>query len=127
MKLPLFGRRPAPPVAGKTAEQKASDPFTEIGVEDAKKLFDSGVTVIDVREQWEYNSGHVPGARHAPLQTFLRQPQQYLPEGAVLFVCAVGERSAVACEMAAALGQKPVYNLNGGTNAWVHKGYPVET
>jgi rhodanese-related sulfurtransferase len=47
-------------------------------------------------------------------------------ERELVFICAVGSRSALACEFAAALGFKDLYNVDGGTDAWVKSGYPVE-
>src|SRR5438477_95931 len=44
-----------------------------------------------------------------------------------IFVCQVGERSAVASEMAVALGVKDVVNFRGGTKAWKDAGLPLET
>ena len=46
----------------------------------------------------------------------------------MIFVCAVGQRSALACEMAAAGGVPAdrLYNLQGGTDAWVKAGEPLE-
>ena len=41
-------------------------------------------------------------------------------------MCAVGQRSALACEMAAAAGLRRLFNLEGGTEAWMKAGYPVE-
>lgn len=118
MKLPSFRQKPA---------DDEQEPFRWVSVDEAKTMLESGqVQIIDVREAWEYNSGHVPGARLIPLNTFLRQPRQFLTSDNVLFVCAVGERASVACEMAASLGFKQVYNLSGGTSAWLHDGNAVE-
>jgi rhodanese-related sulfurtransferase len=109
------------------SQEEEDEPYRQIGPEEAKKLIDSGtVQIIDVREPWEYNGGHVPGARLVPLNTFLRQAAQFATSDNLLFVCASGERSSVACEMAAALGRKQVYNLSGGTGGWVRKGFAVE-
>lgn len=46
----------------------------------------------------------------------------------MIFVYAVGQRSALACEMAAAAGYQEdvLCNLEGGTEAWVKAGEPVE-
>jgi rhodanese-related sulfurtransferase len=106
---------------------ETEEPFKRVSVEEARKLVDAGTPVIDVREPHEYQAGHVPGARLVPLNTFLRSPHQHLPQsGPVLFVCAVGQRSAVAAEMAAAAGAREVINIEGGTNGWIAKGYPTE-
>jgi rhodanese-related sulfurtransferase len=103
------------------------EPFKRIDVEEGKRLIDAGTPIIDVRELNEYQAGHVPGAKLVPLNSFLRSPKQHLPgSGAVIFICAVGQRSAVASEMAVAAGAKDVYNLEGGTNRWIEKGYPVD-
>lgn len=123
MKLPFSRQQPA---GGRPPEEE-HEPYRQINVDEARKLLDDGkVQVIDVREPWEYNNGHLPGARLVPLNTLLRQPKQYLDKDGLVFVCASGERSAVACEMAAAMGFKEVYNVAGGTIDWIAKGYPVE-
>lgn len=118
MKLPLFGHR------DKTEEE---EPFRWLSAAEAKAMLDAGsAPIIDVREPYEYKSGHIPGALNVPLNTFLRQPRQYVTTDTVLLVCAAGHRSTVASEMAASLGVKQVFNLRGGTNGWIAKGYPVE-
>jgi rhodanese-related sulfurtransferase len=43
-----------------------------------------------------------------------------------LFVCGVGQRSALACEMAASLGFTNIANIEGGTEGWKKRGYPIE-
>jgi len=104
-----------------------TEPFQRLSIDEAKQQVDAGVPVIDVREPHEYQAGHVPGAKLVPLNSFLRSPKQHLPSsGPVLFICAVGQRSAVAAEMAAAAGAKDVRNIEGGTNAWIARGFPTE-
>jgi rhodanese-related sulfurtransferase len=44
----------------------------------------------------------------------------------LIFVCAVGQRSALACEMAAAVGLTRLYNLEGGTDAWANADHELE-
>lgn len=104
------------------------EPFTRVDVPTAQRMIDQGqVKVIDVREPNEYAAGHIPGVTLVPLNTLLSRPQDYLKEDNLLFVCAMGQRSALACEMAAALGFEHVYNLEGGTTAWGKAGLPIET
>ncbi|MBI2861852.1 MAG: rhodanese-like domain-containing protein [Chloroflexi bacterium] len=103
------------------------EPFERIDVERAKEMIErKEVQIIDVREEWEYERGHIPGAKLIPLNVVLSKPREVLEGDHVLFVCGVGERSAVACEMAAAVGLKHLYNLEGGTMDWIKKGYPVD-
>ena len=107
------------------------EPFKRIDVDEAKRLIDEGkVRVIDVREPDEWTSGHIPQATHIPLPQIVNNPEQSLKgdtEQPVVFVCAAGQRSAVASEVAAMLGYKEIYNLEGGTIAWIRSGKPVDT
>ena len=110
------------------ADEETQEPFGRIDAEEARRMVESGeAQLIDVREQDEWESGHIPGAQHVPLQQFLATPQRYVqPTDKVVFQCAVGQRSAVAAEMASAVGVKDVYNLEGGINEWRERGFPVE-
>ena len=102
-------------------------PFRDLRVDDVKKLLDEGGReVVDVREDWEWNKGHIPGARHVVLASILANPTAQSFRDGTIFVCQVGERSAVASEMAVALGVKDVVNFRGGTKAWKDAGLPLE-
>jgi hydroxyacylglutathione hydrolase len=107
------------------AEQTA--PFRDLKIDEIRRLIDEGHPVVDVREDWEWNKGHIPGARHVVLASILANPRSQKFDDGTIFVCAVGERSAVASEMAAALGVNDVINFRGGTKAWKDAGLPLET
>jgi rhodanese-related sulfurtransferase len=102
-------------------------PFREALVEDIRTLIADGYEIVDVREDWEWQRGHLPGARHVVLSTILAHPAANAFRDRTIFVCQVGERSAVASEMAVALGVKEVVNFRGGTKAWREAGLPLET
>jgi len=99
-------------------------PFRDLTVDEIKRLVDEGRDVVDVREDW--NKGHLPGARHVVLSSILANPTAQSFKDGTIFVCQVGERSAVASEMAVALGVKDVVNFRGGTKAWRDAGLPLE-
>jgi rhodanese-related sulfurtransferase len=104
-----------------------NEPFDRIDVSQAKELIDSKrLKVIDVREHSEYVEGHIPGVELAPLAEFLADPEKHADRDGLIFVCAMGQRSAVAAEMAAALGHTEIYNLEGGTIAWGEAGLPID-
>ena len=105
---------------------EATTPFRDLKIDDIKKLIDEGHPVVDVREDWEWNRGHIPGARHVVLSSILANPSAQKFEDGTIFTCQIGERSAVASEMAVALGVKDVINFRGGTKAWMEAGMPVE-
>src|SRR5919198_425040 len=81
---------------------------------------------FDVREQWEYARDHIPSATLVPLGQIIARPQDVIKDDNLVFVCEVGQRSAVAAEMAAALGKTNVFNLEGGMQAWRSAGLPVD-
>jgi len=105
----------------------SQEPFERIDVQRAKELIDQGVTLIDVREPKEIpQDGKISDSELVPLNSFLSNPRQYLKSDNVLFYCKVGQRSAIACEMAAAVGMTKLYNLEGGIEAWKKQGQPVD-
>ena len=107
-------------------EEQELEPFARINAEEAKRLIDSGaVRLVDVREPAEYERDHLQNATLVPLGTLIQRPGELSADN-VLFYCEMGQRSAVACELAASLGLERVYNLEGGMQAWRQLGYPVE-
>ncbi len=108
------------------AEFEEKEPFERIGVDEAKQLIDKGFKVVDVREPAEWEQGRIPNATHIPLNTLLAQAQELITGENIIFVCAEGIRSAVACEVAAAVGCTNLYNLEGGTVAWARGNNPLE-
>jgi hydroxyacylglutathione hydrolase len=107
-------------------ETNEEAPFRDLRIDDVRKLIEAGYEVVDVREDWEWNRGHLPGAKHVVLSKILANPTAQKFNDRTIFVCAVGERSAVAAEMAVALGVQDVVSFRGGTNAWKAAGLPLE-
>ncbi len=108
-------------------QQVIQEPFERVDAAKGKELYDSQQTIwIDVREPSEWNDGRIPGATLVPLNTLLMSPRKYLNGDNVVFYCAQGIRSAVACEVAAAVGLTKIYNLEGGIIDWAAKGFPIE-
>jgi rhodanese-related sulfurtransferase len=110
------------------ATKSPQEPFHRIDVAEAKEMLSNGAKVIDVRNPDEYQNGHVPGAPLIPVNSVFARREELPTDGKIIFVCAVGSRSALACEMAAAAGipADRLYNLEGGTDAWIKAGEPVE-
>ena len=108
--------------------KNAQEPFHRISVQEAAEMLQDGAHIIDVREPGEYQGGHVPGAPLIPVNSVFARREELPKDGKIIFTCAVGQRSALACEMAAASGipAERLYNLEGGTEAWIKAGQPVE-
>ena len=97
-----------------------------INPQQAEELVARGeVEVIDVRDPGEWSGGHIGGARLVPLSQLRSNPKGLLVRDGVVFVCAAGVRSQSAARIAETLGLKRIYNLAGGTRAWVKAGLPL--
>ncbi len=112
-------------------DQDEAYPYRTIGTDDAKCMIEAGARVIDVRQPDEWRRGHIPEATLVPLNgiySFGKALKDlHLPEDQdVIFVCAVGQRSASASEIALVAGLKNVYNLANGMNGWLMRQYPTE-
>ncbi|HMB52126.1 MAG TPA: rhodanese-like domain-containing protein, partial [Thermoanaerobaculia bacterium] len=83
--------------------------------------------VVDVREDDEWDAGHVAGAHHLPAGT-LGERLDELPEGdaPLVVLCGSGYRSTVAASVLERAGRGPVWNLTGGMRAWQAAGLGVE-
>ncbi|MDR9391937.1 MAG: rhodanese-like domain-containing protein [Trueperaceae bacterium] len=99
--------------------------FEDIDPNELQRRLDAGdATVIDVREEFEYAQGHIPGATLIPLGEIPSRVDE-IPDDAIL-VCRTGARSGNACAWLATQGKANLANLDGGTMAWTMEGYDVE-
>ena len=105
------------------------EPYYRIDSDEAKAILDSGedVAVVDVRNLDEYTSGHVTNAIHIPVDEVLSRIGELPQDKRLLFICAAGVRSGLACEMASAAGldAEVLINIEDGTPTWIEKGYPT--
>jgi rhodanese-related sulfurtransferase len=81
--------------------------------------------VIDVREPYEYEAGHIAGVRHIELERLAAKADEIAKDRPVVFHCRLGRRSAMATEAFLASGFD-AYNMTGGIQAWHEKGLPLE-
>jgi rhodanese-related sulfurtransferase len=92
----------------------------------SERIAQGNVEVIDVRDPHEWIDGHVPTARLVPLGQLRQDPKAAHLHDGLIFVCAAGVRSETAARLAAQLGFKDVYNLTGGTRAWIKAGLALD-
>ncbi|HXI11140.1 MAG TPA: rhodanese-like domain-containing protein [Thermoanaerobaculia bacterium] len=92
------------------------------------QLSEDGKTlqIVDVRAPNEYASGHVPGAKNVPLPQLEKQVDNLDSSQATAVICAGGYRSSAAASILQRLGFDNLYNIIGGTSAWVGAGYETE-
>ena len=83
-----------------------------------------GVTVLDVREQVEWDHGHIEGSRHIPMTEVPARIGEVPTDGNVLVVCRVGGRSARVVQFLQQQGIEAI-NLDGGLVEWHAAGLPL--
>ena len=102
-----------------------------ISLEALKARLDAGTptTLVDVREQHEFNAGYIPGAIHIPRGFLEIQAESKLPDrkAPIVVYCAGGTRSAFAARTLTDLGYQDVTSANPGFVRWKDVRYPVET
>ena len=105
----------------------ASGAYQQITQEAAKEMMDTQeVIILDVREQDEYDSGHIPGAVLLPVGAIDEDTAaEVIPEkdSTVLVYCRSGNRSKTASAALADLGYTNIYEF-GGINTWPYETEP---
>ena len=103
--------------AGETNELE----YRQISQDEAKEMMDTQqVVILDVREQDEYTTGHIPGAILLSVGSITEETAAAaIPEkdALVLVYCRSGNRSKTAAQTLAELGYSNVYEF-GGINTW---------
>ncbi len=94
-----------------------------VGVAGVPDPLPEALAVLDVREQAEYDAGHIDGAVHVPLMDLPDRVGE-VSQGQTLVVCRVGGRSAQATGWLAEQGYD-VVNLDGGMLDWEAAGRPM--
>jgi molybdopterin/thiamine biosynthesis adenylyltransferase/rhodanese-related sulfurtransferase len=87
------------------------------------------LVVVDVREQGEWEQGHIPGAVHVPRSYLESRFEGVEPDRGkrIVLYCASGQRSALAANtLEELLGYENVASMNGGFTLWKDRGYPFE-
>ena len=97
-----------------------------INVDEAYSKYQSGVFVLDVRTQEEWNEFHAPNTTLIPLDQLQARLSEVPQDKEIVVVCRSGNRSQQGRDILLAAGFKQVTSMTGGLNEWRSKGYPVE-
>ena len=106
------------------SKKESEGSYRQISQEEAKEMMDTQeVLVLDVREQDEYYSGHIPDAVLLPVGTIDEDTAAAVipdKDTTVLVYCRSGNRSKTASEALADLGYTNIYEF-GGINTWPYE------
>lgn len=109
------------------AEAKAS--VKTVSMADAKSnLGKDGVVFLDVREPKEFKAGHIPGAINIPrgLAEFKIDKSIKNKNAKIFIYCKTGGRATLTAANLIKMGYKNIVNIEGGWEAWMKAGYPVD-
>jgi hydroxyacylglutathione hydrolase len=99
-----------------------------VPVAQAREVFDrkDEVQILDVREPYEWEAGHVEGSVHVPLAQVMAGGEQgrVATDRPVMVICRTGNRSELAALMLQARGIN-AENVEGGLEAWSRDGLPI--
>lgn len=93
----------------------------EVSIEQLHESLAEGAFLLDVREIGEFQSGHVPGAKHIPLGSLHENLHDIPIDQQVWVICQSGGRSMKAATALEGLGYTAV-SVAGGTGAWIESG-----
>ena len=109
-----------------------AQPYTNIDVETAHDWINNNtqypdLIVLDVRDQWEYDEGHLCGAILIPLGELATRVSELEPykDTEIIVYCRAGGRSATGSLFLANQNFTKVYNMEGGITEWEAAGYDI--
>lgn len=90
---------------------------------------DRPLELVDVREDHEWQAGHIPGARHIGRGILERDVERIFPDldTPIVLYCGGGFRSALAAESLSRMGYSNVFSLAGGFRGWKDSGRNVDS
>lgn len=101
------------------------DPDIEVTPERARELLEGGeAIVVDVREPYEREAGHIDGTRHIELERLASNADTLPRDQPIVFHCRLGARSALAARAFRSAGYD-AWSLRGGIQLWHDQGLPM--
>src|SRR6266571_4516961 len=79
--------------------------------------------ILDVRDQSEWEEGHIKGATHIPYYFLVQRLQELDNTQPLALICASGQRSSIACSLLQKHGFTELFNVVGGMDAWQQAGF----
>ncbi len=110
--------------------QDPGEPYYRVDSNEANGMLladPQNTVIVDVRRDDEWVTGHVTGAVHIPIDDLTDNMDRVPQDKRLLFICAAGVRSGLACEMAASMGydSENLYNIEDGTPVWISGNHPT--
>ena len=91
----------------------------------ARRHAAGAIQLVDVREQFEFDAGHVPGSVHLSMDGIANRVGEIDKDKPVAFICLMGARSAMVADHFRQQGFD-AYNVSGGFARWFEEELPTE-
>ena len=112
-----------------TIVNDAKSRITETDIHAVKKMLDEGddFELIDVREDSEWEQGHLPKAIHLSKGVIERDIEKMIPNQnrKLVLYCGGGFRSALAADNIKKMGYRNAISMDGGFRDWCEAGFPI--
>jgi rhodanese-related sulfurtransferase len=105
----------------------AKSRIREVSVDETRERMKQGATLIDVREDNEWETDHAGSARHMGRGVIERDIVHDIPDKSseLILYCGGGYRSALAADMLQKMGYTNVFSMAGGWKTWKDAGAPT--
>jgi rhodanese-related sulfurtransferase len=113
---------------GKDSNQTASESAMplQITVQEAYPKYQQGVFFLDVREQSEWDTFHIPNTTLIPLGELPNRLNELPKDQPIVVVCRSGNRSQSGRDILLNAGFTNVTSMSGGVTEWSAQGYPID-
>lgn len=98
----------------------------QVPVEKVSEILNDEIQFVDVRRVAEHASGHAPNTINIPLDKLSGELDKLNPDAPTYVICQGGYRSSLGTSVLENAGFKEIYNVTGGTQAWIDAGFDTE-
>ncbi len=105
----------------------ATGSFERMSVTDLHQRWSAGgVAILDVRDETEWRSGHIPASQHLHIADLPRHMHELPLDRPIAVICRSGHRASIGASLIAALGRE-VIAVKEGVGDWIARGHPART
>jgi hydroxyacylglutathione hydrolase len=103
-----------------------TEKIVQISAGDVNEILSDQIQFVDVRRPGEHAGGHAPKTINLPLDKLSNELDKLDPSKATYVICQSGYRSSLATSVLENAGFGKLYNVTGGTKAWIDAGFETE-
>ncbi len=98
----------------------------QISIDEVNEKLSDKIQFVDVRRPAEHAGGHAIQTINLPLNNLAKEIDKLDPDKPTYVICQSGYRSSIGTSVLENAGIKEIYNVTGGTKAWIDEGFETE-